>query len=49
MAVNLPPVRRPHRPGHRGRDRIRGREAGIPVPLNQAVTALIHGLERSWA
>ena len=32
-----------------GRDRIRGREAGIPVPLNQAVTALINGLERSWA
>jgi 2-dehydropantoate 2-reductase len=26
-----------------------GREAGIPVPLNQAVTALINGLERSWA
>ena len=27
----------------------RGREAGIPVPLNQAVTALVNGLERSWA
>lgn len=28
---------------------LRGREAGIPVPLNQAVTALIDGLEQSWA
>jgi len=27
----------------------RGREAGIPVPLNQAVTALVNGLEQSWA
>ena len=27
----------------------RGRAAGVPVPLNQAVTALINGLERSWA
>jgi ketopantoate reductase len=27
----------------------RGREAGIPVPLNQAVTALINGLKCSWA
>ena len=27
----------------------RGREAGIPVSLNQAVTALVNGLERSWA
>jgi len=26
-----------------------GREAGVPVPLNQAVTALINGLEQSWA
>ena len=25
-----------------------GREAGLPSPLNQAVTALIHGLESSW-
>ena len=24
-------------------------EAGVPVPLNQAVAALINGLERSWA
>jgi 2-dehydropantoate 2-reductase len=24
-------------------------EAGVPVPLNQAVTALVNGLERSWA
>ena len=29
---------------------VRGaREAGVPVPLNQAATALINGLERSWA
>ena len=29
---------------------VRGaREAGVPVPLNQAVTALINGLEQSWA
>ena len=27
----------------------RGLEAGVPVPLNQAVTALINGLEHSWA
>jgi 2-dehydropantoate 2-reductase len=28
---------------------VRGaREAGVPVPLNQAVAALINGLERSW-
>ena len=27
----------------------RGREAAVPVPLNQAVTALINGLEQSWA
>ena len=27
----------------------RGREAGVPVALNQAVTALINGLEQSWA
>jgi len=27
----------------------RGREAGVPVSLNQAVTALVNGLERSWA
>ena len=28
---------------------VRGaREAGVPVPLNQAVTALINGLEQSW-
>ena len=26
----------------------RGREAGIPVPLNQAVTALVNWLEQSW-
>jgi 2-dehydropantoate 2-reductase len=26
----------------------RGREAGVPVPLNQAVTALVNGLEQSW-
>jgi 2-dehydropantoate 2-reductase len=26
-----------------------GREYGIPAPLNAAVTALIHGLEHSWA
>ena len=25
-----------------------GRQAGVPVPLNQAVTALINGLEQSW-
>jgi 2-dehydropantoate 2-reductase len=25
------------------------REVGVPVPLNQAVTALINGLEHSWA
>jgi 2-dehydropantoate 2-reductase len=25
-----------------------GREAGVPTPLNQAVAALIDGLERSW-
>jgi 2-dehydropantoate 2-reductase len=25
-----------------------GREAGVPAPLHQAVTALIAGLERSW-
>jgi 2-dehydropantoate 2-reductase len=24
-------------------------EAGVPVPLNQGVTALVNGLERSWA
>jgi 2-dehydropantoate 2-reductase len=24
-------------------------EAGVPVPLNQAVTALVNGLEQSWA
>ena len=29
---------------------VRGaREAGVPVPLNRAVTALIYGLEQSWA
>jgi 2-dehydropantoate 2-reductase len=29
---------------------VRGaREVGVPVPLNQAVTALINGLEHSWA
>jgi len=29
---------------------VRGaREAGLPAPLNQAVTALIKGLEQSWA
>ena len=29
---------------------VRGaREAGVPVPLNQAVTALVNGLEQSWA
>jgi 2-dehydropantoate 2-reductase len=26
-----------------------GREHGVPTPLNEAVTALIRGLERSWA
>jgi 2-dehydropantoate 2-reductase len=26
-----------------------GREHGVPTPLNEAVTALIKGLERSWA
>ena len=26
-----------------------GREQGVPTPLNVAVTALIKGLERSWA
>ena len=26
-----------------------GREAGVDTPLNQAVTALIDGLERSWS
>ena len=26
-----------------------GREQGVPTPLNIAVTALIKGLERSWA
>jgi 2-dehydropantoate 2-reductase len=25
-----------------------GRETGVPTPLNQAVTALVDGLERSW-
>jgi 2-dehydropantoate 2-reductase len=25
-----------------------GREHGVPTPLNEAVTALIKGLERSW-
>ena len=29
---------------------VRGaREAGVSVPLNQAVTALIYGLEQCWA
>jgi 2-dehydropantoate 2-reductase len=26
-----------------------GREHGVPTPLNEAVTALVKGLERSWA
>ena len=26
-----------------------GRERGVPTPLNDAVTALIKGMERSWA
>jgi 2-dehydropantoate 2-reductase len=26
-----------------------GREHGVPTPLNDSVTALINGLERSWA
>ena len=26
-----------------------GREHGVPTPLNEALTALIKGLERSWA
>ncbi len=26
-----------------------GREQGVPTPLNEAITALIKGLERSWA
>ena len=26
-----------------------GREAGIPTPLNEAVVAIVHGIERSWA
>jgi 2-dehydropantoate 2-reductase len=26
-----------------------GRELGVPTPLNDAVTALIKGMERSWA
>ena len=26
-----------------------GREHGVPTPLNEAITALIKGLERSWA
>jgi 2-dehydropantoate 2-reductase len=26
-----------------------GREHGVPTPLNDAVTALVKGLERSWA
>jgi 2-dehydropantoate 2-reductase len=25
-----------------------GREQGVPTPLNEAVTALIKGLEASW-
>ena len=31
------------------RHRPRGPRSGVPVPLNQAATALINGLERSWA
>jgi 2-dehydropantoate 2-reductase len=26
-----------------------GRDLGVPTPLNEAVTALVHGLERSWS
>jgi 2-dehydropantoate 2-reductase len=26
-----------------------GREHGVPTPMNEAITALIKGLERSWA
>jgi 2-dehydropantoate 2-reductase len=26
-----------------------GRELGVPTPLNDTVTALIKGMERSWA
>jgi 2-dehydropantoate 2-reductase len=26
-----------------------GRELGVPTPLNDAVTALIKGVERSWS
>jgi len=26
-----------------------GRQHGVPTPLNEAVTALVQGLERSWA
>jgi 2-dehydropantoate 2-reductase len=25
-----------------------GREAGVPTPLNAAITALVHGVEQSW-
>jgi 2-dehydropantoate 2-reductase len=25
-----------------------GREQGVPTPLNEAVTALIKGMERAW-
>jgi 2-dehydropantoate 2-reductase len=25
-----------------------GREQGVPTPLNEAITALVKGLERSW-
>jgi 2-dehydropantoate 2-reductase len=26
-----------------------GAELGVPVPLNRALVALVHGLERSWS
>ena len=26
-----------------------GREHGVPTPLNEAILALVKGLERSWA
>jgi 2-dehydropantoate 2-reductase len=25
-----------------------GRENGVPTPLNEAIVALIHGMEASW-
>jgi 2-dehydropantoate 2-reductase len=25
-----------------------GRETGVPTPLNEAIAALIHGMEKGW-